>query len=468
MALKRKLDKQWKEWLRTNLAAGCDKNGLFKILLDNGFDYKTIRKQMKFEPQVPVTMLRNPLTERSRRTTVELNQKQEPLDWSELYIANAHQTHQGLCGLQQLDHFLTEEEQRKITEEVQSLFAQPQTASPNKPERLTLGNDWLQEKSALHALEQRIIHLMGFHPSYADDLQAVRFPACPAGPNPEALQLEPEKTRQLAHTLIIGLSGASSIKLKMSNLQETLEGQDGSLMVWSYPSTGLENLPMQELLPVHEEESPTLLLVKNFYRTSHLKPAPRMYIKEANEYIRSITQTGFVKTQLPGALFSKIKDFYDKNRTKHATETIAGGFVYNAVDQKKQSSALVHLDDTLKKEIHDTILPMVAEWCGKDLEPSYVYGIRVYRDQAVLKLHRDRIETHVLGVIINVDQEVNEDWPLMIDDHSYRQHQIFLKPGDMVFYESARLRHGRPQPFNGESFANIFCHLRPKDYILRK
>lgn len=468
MTVKRKLDKQWKEWLRTNMAAGCDKNGLFKILLDNGFDYKTIRKQMKFEPQVPVTMLRNPLTERSRQTRVEMKQKQEPLDWSELYIAHARKSEQGQCGLQQLEHFLNAQEQRAVTEQVQSLLTQAQSTAAHKPELLSLKAQLAQEGSALHALDQRVDQLMGFHPSYADELRLIHLPIHPTTEALEAFQLESQANRQLAHSLVIGLSGASSVGLKMSDLPETLTIQDGTLTVWSYPSGELEGGLQQQLLPQKTGDQPALLLVKNYYRQSSLKPAPKLYTKEANEYIRSYTETGFVKAQLPEALSAKIKDFYDKNRTKHATETIAGGYVYHAADQKKQSSALVHLSDALKKEIHDTIVPMVSEWCEKDLEPSYVYGIRVYRDQAVLKLHRDRIETHVLGVIINVDQEVNQDWPLMIDDHSYRQHQIFLKPGEMIFYESARLRHGRPQPFNGNSFANIFCHLRPKDYVLRK
>jgi hypothetical protein len=65
-------------------------------------------------------------------------------------------------------------------------------------------------------------------------------------------------------------------------------------------------------------------------------------------------------------------------------------------------------------------------------------------------------------------QKVDKDWPLVIDDDDYRQHHVILKPGDMFFYEGARLRHGRPFEFIGDSFANIFCHFSPIDYIPRK
>ena len=38
---------------------------------------------------------------------------------------------------------------------------------------------------------------------------------------------------------------------------------------------------------------------------------------------------------------------------------------------------------------------------------------------------------------------------------------IFIKLGKIVLYESARCYHGRPKPFKGDNFANIFGHTRP-------
>ena len=99
--------------------------------------------------------------------------------------------------------------------------------------------------------------------------------------------------------------------------------------------------------------------------------------------------------------------------------------------------------------------------------PTYVYGIRIYHRSATLKCHRDRLATHIIGAIINIDQDVEEDWILVIDDHQHRRHQIALKPGEMIFYESGSLIHGRPTPFKGDLFANVFCHFKPVDYVPR-
>ena len=57
-------------------------------------------------------------------------------------------------------------------------------------------------------------------------------------------------------------------------------------------------------------------------------------------------------------------------------------------------------------------------------------------------------------------QKVATDWPLIIEDHHYRKHRIILNPGEVLFYESARLKHGRPIPLKGQEYANIFCHFK--------
>ena len=60
-----------------------------------------------------------------------------------------------------------------------------------------------------------------------------------------------------------------------------------------------------------------------------------------------------------------------------------------------------------------------------------------------------------------VDQKVDSPWALEIEDHQSNNHEIFLSPGEVIFYESAKLDRGRPTPFNGDSFVNVFCHYMP-------
>lgn len=59
-------------------------------------------------------------------------------------------------------------------------------------------------------------------------------------------------------------------------------------------------------------------------------------------------------------------------------------------------------------------------------------------------MHVDTANTHVVSAIINVDQDVDKPWELLILDHNDNEHSLEMQPGDMVLYESAKLLHGRP------------------------
>ena len=54
---------------------------------------------------------------------------------------------------------------------------------------------------------------------------------------------------------------------------------------------------------------------------------------------------------------------------------------------------------------------------------------------------------------------MDEDWPLHFLDHNGENHQIVLKPGEMLFYESCVSAHGRQEPLNGDYFDNMFVHF---------
>ena len=97
------------------------------------------------------------------------------------------------------------------------------------------------------------------------------------------------------------------------------------------------------------------------------------------------------------------------------------------------------------------------------LEHTSTYGIRRYTDGSWLIAHIDRFKTHVISAILNIGQAVREEWPLFIMDNTGTSHQVILQPGEMVWYESARLLHGRPQLLEGDHYDNLFIHYRPTD-----
>ncbi|KAH8061902.1 ATPase [Aureococcus anophagefferens] len=80
----------------------------------------------------------------------------------------------------------------------------------------------------------------------------------------------------------------------------------------------------------------------------------------------------------------------------------------------------------------------------------------------ILATHVDRLPL-VTSCIINVDQDVDEPWPIEVVGHDGVAYNVTLEPGDMALYESHTVLHGRPFPLKGNFFANVFVHFIPVD-----
>jgi prolyl 4-hydroxylase len=118
----------------------------------------------------------------------------------------------------------------------------------------------------------------------------------------------------------------------------------------------------------------------------------------------------------------------------------------------------------IKEIIQEELKSIHAEFAGQPIEPVCIYGIRSYMRGAILENHTDRPETHHVSSIVIVDKQVDQDWSLDFQDHDGEWHKIYAEPGDMILYESAICKHGRPDPFEGEFYRNMFIHYKLSDY----
>lgn len=102
-------------------------------------------------------------------------------------------------------------------------------------------------------------------------------------------------------------------------------------------------------------------------------------------------------------------------------------------------------------------------WTGIELTPVVAYGFRLYRNQSTLNMHVDKSETHIISFILHIaSSDDAEPWPLLIEDFDGNSHEITLTSGDICFYESSKVFHGRPRKFNGSWYSSVFVHYYPK------
>ncbi len=97
----------------------------------------------------------------------------------------------------------------------------------------------------------------------------------------------------------------------------------------------------------------------------------------------------------------------------------------------------------LRNRVYMELQPLLSQWVsGLSLEPVSLYGIRVYTNGAILAPHVDRLPL-VTSAIINIAQDVQEDWPLEVYGHDGIARNITMEPGDMILYESHSVIHGK-------------------------
>ena len=59
------------------------------------------------------------------------------------------------------------------------------------------------------------------------------------------------------------------------------------------------------------------------------------------------------------------------------------------------------------------------------------FNVKCFRSSLIA--HLDKPWSHVISAILNIGQEVEEDWPLFIKDHDDRSHKVVLRPGEMIW-----------------------------------
>ena len=74
--------------------------------------------------------------------------------------------------------------------------------------------------------------------------------------------------------------------------------------------------------------------------------------------------------------------------------------------------------NVVTRTIEFQLQKIMEGWANVKLNNNCItYGIRRYTRGAVLLQHVDRIPSHIISAILQIDQKVDEDWPLTLVDN---------------------------------------------------
>jgi prolyl 4-hydroxylase len=172
---------------------------------------------------------------------------------------------------------------------------------------------------------------------------------------------------------------------------------------------------------------------------------------------------GFKKTTLDSRIHARLMDHFRSNvhgfKSEPSTEFIR-------TENLRSYPSLLYQDEEFNQQLMSDLLQAHEKWSGLSLRKAACYGIRVYQPRSYLFNHVDHARTHIVSSTVCVDHRLNNSWPLYIEDLKGTPHEVSIEPGEMVFFEGAKLTHGRPYALDGEYYANIFVHYTPVDWDL--
>lgn len=181
-----------------------------------------------------------------------------------------------------------------------------------------------------------------------------------------------------------------------------------------------------------------------------------------NRIKRTFSPLGFKKGRLPDDVFASMGAFYYNNRHHAVREEWGGRGVF--VNWWETEVLVIQVPWDLKQLWQVRLRELVEAWAGVPVEQTVMYGLRQYTEGARLLTHVDRRPTHAVSLIVNIAQgNLTEPWPVEVQDHADRIHEVTMAPGDVVYYESAKCLHARNRPMTGPKayYVNLFTHYRP-------
>lgn len=459
------INEGWRQWIWSHIAQGVSKDTVFQILLNHGFPDRVIAKELGHEfcaANVDHALVAQAATAQQSR----------------VFLPNAERKSTAQAEVYTLENFLTDEECDHVLQLMQGnlepsrVFAEEEI-NKARTSQTCFFRDRLNSQAYVQVVEERACRLLGIHGSHLECIQGQYYEKgqeyqphadffSPGTKEYDANCGEGGQGQRTWTVLVYLKDDFEGGQTCFNNLGLEIQPRRGMALIWNnlYPSGEPNPYTMHQARPV---ESGTKAILNIWFRERG--DGSETWTKPDQEYIRNYTREGTAMAETPPHVFERIKAYYEENKHNESRITKEEPSQHlNKGDAETPPSEVISMTDDLRSFIHQELKPYLEQWSGETLEPTAIYGIRRYFNGAHLEPHYDWAETHVISAILCVDMDEGQEWPLQIDDNYYRRHQILMKPGNMLLYESARLLHGRPTPLEGEYHCNLYVHYRPVNH----
>lgn len=457
------LNNQWNNWLNENIEKGVKSVELYNILLREGYNCDMISKKLNHYPD-----------ELSIRIDGDINYRDSYKALKDIHLVNSYKLDSPLLDLYIVDDFLDKDSCKGLCKLIKKRNRRSTITNDNEPDkyyRTSKTCDFELTNDLVNSVDKQICDYLGVPTERSETMQGQYYEIGNQfkkhtdwfDPNNEKEWSQyGSDMGQRTWTFMIYLNDVEEGgETYFPKLDFSVKPKKGRAVVWynMYPNGKGNPDTLHWGTSIKKGEK---YIITKWFRTRGTLNEP--YKLLLPKIIPNYTRLGYKRYRLSDSLYSKILDFYRNNKKKIRKETDHAVGSYVLTKSKIYPSLFLDIPSNIESDIKNELIKPLEKWSGTRLEWTAMYGIRIYQRDSFLKMHVDRYKTHIISIILNVGQDVEEDWPLVLIDNYGRTNKIILSPGEVLFYESSRCYHGRPYKLKGNYFANIFAHTRPKDW----
>jgi len=245
------LDEQWKEWITTNVARGCDRDELTRILLEHGFNPLAIVNEMQYMPQSPdvlqlmqACMAGKPMPEQPTEDAASVHDAYAAIDAVDL--AGAVRVPSDKVHMYTVASFLSAEECAHLIALIRQRCHPSTITSQDEPDKAFRTSQTcdlaLQPEDWVQALDKRMAAYMGMEAERAEGIQGQYYQVGQQfkthtdyfQPDTEEYRLFAGTQGQRTWTFMIYLNdvieGGETV---FPHLELSLRPQQGSAVIWN-------------------------------------------------------------------------------------------------------------------------------------------------------------------------------------------------------------------------------------------
>ncbi|TRY80418.1 hypothetical protein TCAL_04809 [Tigriopus californicus] len=169
------------------------------------------------------------------------------------------------------------------------------------------------------------------------------------------------------------------------------------------------------------------------------------------------------KAKVPPQIYAIVKGYHDEfNENIPVRENCTHG-TFDCLEINYTDDEECQIKEITKMNIHHLSVedramialmlePELERLTGKNLTPALVSGMRRYLNDSFLSTHIDNTGVYDMGIVMQLGQDLDEPWPLILHDSDGSRMDVYLEEGEMVLFEKTRVPHGRNKRMRGRYF----------------